>query len=352
MEDAADAVAGRYGHHRSGDGLAGRRRLVGRCLAYPALLLDLLHEVGDANLPGAAGVESGLNGRADVIGVDVAVPQAVAAHHDDGVADAGPHVLEGRDGLVVGFEHVHDFVTEVADRRPLGLDVPPQRRTDGRRGRERLRLGHRPTIHDVKEDVEQQDVARGAGVNDPRLLQHGQQLGRPGQRRFRRRRRRLQHTVESVAVGGRCPGGRGGLTHNCENRALDRPHHGAIGRLAGLAQGFGEGRPVDGVGLLDGGGHPPEELGENDARVPAGAHQRAVADRLAHGAHVLGAVELGHNRFEGESHVGAGVSVGYRVDIEPVQLLLVRPQRVAVAQNDLAQVRSVKALQCGHGEEG
>ena len=35
-------------------------------------------------------------GRADVVGVDVAVPQPVAPDHHDGVADAGPHLLEGR----------------------------------------------------------------------------------------------------------------------------------------------------------------------------------------------------------------------------------------------------------------
>ena len=37
---------------------------------------------------------------ADVVGVDMAVPQAAAAHHHYGVADPGPHLLEIRDGVV------------------------------------------------------------------------------------------------------------------------------------------------------------------------------------------------------------------------------------------------------------
>ena len=52
----------------------------------------------------------------DVVGVDVAVPHPVAADHDDGVADAGPDLLEPLDGVVGRGEQVHDLVAEIADR--------------------------------------------------------------------------------------------------------------------------------------------------------------------------------------------------------------------------------------------
>ena len=65
---------------------------------------------------GPPGVDAGLDGRADVVGVDVAVPEAVAADHDDGVADAGPHLLEGLDGVVRRAQEVHDLVAQVPDR--------------------------------------------------------------------------------------------------------------------------------------------------------------------------------------------------------------------------------------------
>ena len=45
--------------------------------ADPPLLFHLLQQVGDPDVAGSAGVETGLDGRPDVIGVDVAVPQAV-----------------------------------------------------------------------------------------------------------------------------------------------------------------------------------------------------------------------------------------------------------------------------------
>src|SRR5450631_1401825 len=44
-------------------------------LTDPALLFHLLQQVGDPDRPGPAGVEAGLDGRADLVGVDVAVPQ-------------------------------------------------------------------------------------------------------------------------------------------------------------------------------------------------------------------------------------------------------------------------------------
>ena len=56
VEDALDAVAGGDRHDRGRDGLGDVRRhlddVVGAGLADPALLLDLLHQVGDPDLPG------------------------------------------------------------------------------------------------------------------------------------------------------------------------------------------------------------------------------------------------------------------------------------------------------------
>src|SRR5690606_2629776 len=119
VEDALDAVAGGDGDDRGGDRLGDVRRdlddVLRRGLPHPPLLLDLLHEVGDADLPGAPAVDARLDGRPDVVGVDVAVPDAVAAHDDDRVADAGPHVLEPGDGLVRRLQQVHDLVAQVGD---------------------------------------------------------------------------------------------------------------------------------------------------------------------------------------------------------------------------------------------
>ena len=49
-------------------------------------------------------------------------------------------------------------------------------------------------------------------------------------------------------------------------------------------------------------------------------------------------VELGDDGLEGEGHVGAGVAVGHRVDVQAVDVGLVEPEGISVAPHDRAQV--------------
>src|SRR6185437_15160930 len=121
VEDAADAVARHHGDDARGgrgtDTLGGGSGAGGAdAFAHPALLFDLLVEIGHPDARRAPlHVERRLDGGTDVVRVDVAVPHPVPADHDDGVADAGPDVLEALDGVVGRGEHVHDLVPQVAD---------------------------------------------------------------------------------------------------------------------------------------------------------------------------------------------------------------------------------------------
>ena len=123
VEDAADPVAGGDGDDRGHRGGPSGHRSAdapdSSALANPGLLLDLVEQVGDTDVAGPAGVEGGLDRGADVVGVDVAVPQAVASDDHDRVADAGPDVLEGRERVVGRLEEVHDLVAQV---RQLAVD--------------------------------------------------------------------------------------------------------------------------------------------------------------------------------------------------------------------------------------
>ena len=147
-----------------------RRRC--RRLPHPALLLDLLPEVGDPDLAGPAGLEGGLDGGTDVVGVDVAVPQAVAADDDDRVAEPGPHLAERRDGLVGRLEEVHDLVAQATGGRPLG---PP-----------RLARASRRTAPSTP--AERVGGARERAGRRPRGGSASQQAGRTRHRRRRPRR--------------------------------------------------------------------------------------------------------------------------------------------------------------------
>ena len=159
-------------------------------LAHPLLLLDLLEQVGDADLARAPGLDAGLDRATDVVGVDVAVPEAVATDDDDGVAERGPGPLERRDRRVLGLEQVHHLVAERREVVAGEVGLDRDRRVDD------LGLGDRAAGDDLEERVEQQREARAAGVDDAGLLQDREQLGRaqhgvdvprPARRRARRR---------------------------------------------------------------------------------------------------------------------------------------------------------------------
>ena len=95
-------------------------------------------------------------------------------------------------------------------------------------------------------------------------------------------------------------------------------------------------------------GEAPEDLAEDHARVAPGAHERPVRDRLADLGHRLGRSELLDDRLEGQRHVRAGVAVGHRVDVQPVQRLLVDAERVPEAGDDPADVGRAELVESRH----
>ena len=75
-----------------------------------------------------------LDGRSDVVRVDMAVPHSVTTHHHDRVAERIPGRTEVRNPVVGGVEEVHDLVAGTGQGCPAVIVGP--------RGREfRWRLG-------------------------------------------------------------------------------------------------------------------------------------------------------------------------------------------------------------------
>ena len=115
-------------------------------------------------------------------GVHVTVPETVAAHDDDRVADRSPAVLELVDPLVGQVEEVHHLVALLADvERPV-LRMAVRDRREGLADDAVLvalvGLGDRFAGHHVQRGVEQQQETGTAGVDDTRLLQHRELFGR------------------------------------------------------------------------------------------------------------------------------------------------------------------------------
>ncbi len=153
---------------------------------------------------------------------------------------------------------------------------------------------------------------------------------------------------------GRFRGGPGHGEHGALHRLLD----GLVGAGRGPAQTVDQDGGVDVFGIAAFGvayglGQAPQDLRQNDTRVAPRSDQRSVADGVRHGGHV-GVVppgQLPYHRLEGERHVRPGVTVGDRVDIEPVDGFLVGAQDVPIGDDRGDEVFRLQALQRLHGRD-
>ena len=318
-------------------------------LSDPALLDHLLDQVGHADLARPSDVERCLDGLADLVGVDVAVVEPVSAHHDDGVPDAGPDLLESGDGLVRSLEQVHDLVAQLADVTSDG----------GRRGcvRDLDRVGRgrhrqRAIRDDVAEGVEQEQEAGATRVDDAGLLERREQIGRRRQRQLGADPGGLCRLGEVVAGHQRgCT--LGGAASDGEDGALHGPNDGPPSEVVGVAQRVGKEGGVHGRNGLETLGQAAEHLGEDHARVPTRTHQGAVCDGLAELGHAGGLAESldgADHRLDRERHVRARVAIGHGVDVEAVHHLLVIPQDVPVGGEHPSDIGRLQRRGRRHGQ--
>ena len=167
-----------------------------------------------------------------------------------------------------------------------------------------------------------------AGVDHAGLAQLPELLGGV-QERLSRGRGGGREDVASPRprLGGTPYGGVGGGAGDGQDRALDRRTDSGVAGLGGLGHGLCH---HGGVVLLGGGAGDPEcdgaqDLAEDDAAVAAGAEQCPSAERGQRGSQVellgRGLVDRVAGSAHREVHVGAGVAVGHRVDVEGVDLL-------------------------------
>ena len=130
--------------------------------------------------------------------------------------------------------------------------------------------------------------------------------------------------------------GVGGGAGDGEDGALDRASDGGVAGVGRLLHRLGR----DARAALAG-GHPPqaggvrtEHLAQDHAGVAARPQQRAAGQdrqRVAEGevgSRPDGLAQRVAGGGDGEEHVGAGVTVGHRVDVEGVDLLAGRAERV------------------------
>ena len=254
---------------RTGRRRFGPDRRDGR-LADPTLLFDLLPQIGDPNLAGPARLDAGLDGGADVVGVDVAVPHPVAADHDDRVARPRPTRHGRRDGLVRRLEEVHDLVAQLGAvvAGSTARAEPPESRLGAARGRAPAGAGHGPAVGDVQEGVEQQHKPGTAGVDHAGRLQDRQQLRGAGQGSAAPRRAASSTSSSPGASGRRALGGLGAQPGP---RSGSVPSTGLLHRLVGARRRPGQRVPRAPLASIRGGvanvvGHAPQDLRRGSPR--------------------------------------------------------------------------------------
>ena len=188
-----------------------------------------------------------------------------------------------------------------------------------------------------------------ARVDDAGLAEHVELLGRAGERLLAagdeplQQLRRLELRVPRVLRLLRQ------LPDDGQHRPLDGAAHGAVGGVARAPEGAPDRVRVEQPGLAERLGGAAQDLGEDDARVAARAHQRGPGQLLRQRRTVgrRGRVERLHDRARGQRHVRARVPVRDRVDVEvvdPPPVRLERRQRGTPELADAFELRHAHAL--------
>ncbi len=291
----------------------------------------LLGEVGDPDPVGAAGLDPGLDRGAHVVDVHVDVPQAAAADHDERVAERGQRLLQVGDPGVLGVEEVHHLVRRAVGGQVVGRerhrDVPGAQdgaRRDGTASGEGGLRG-----------VEDHAEAAAAGVDHAGVVQGLELVGRALERRAGGGGTGGDHVTEAVLqVPGGLEAGVAGGAGDGEDGALDRLADRGVAGVGGLLHRLGEdlGGAVGPRRAAEPAGDRTQHLRQDHAGVAAGTEQGSAREggqrrgELGLGAPAGRLLQRVTGRGDGEEHVGAGVPVGHRVDVERVDLLAGVPE--------------------------
>ena len=211
----------------------------------------------------------------------------------------------------------------------------------------RRRLGQRLAgegRRDAADDLEQAGPAR---VDDAGLAEHVELLGRAGEsllaagdeplQQFRRLERRVPRVLRLLRQ----------LPDDGQHRPLDGAAHSAVGGVARAPEGAPDRVRVEQAGLAERLGGSTQDLGEDDARVAARAHQRGPGQLLASAGRSAAADESSASMIaRGQRHVRARVPVRDRVDVEvvdPPPVRLERRQRGTPELADAFELRPHRA---------
>ena len=281
-----------------------------------------------------------------IVGVQVDLERARVADDEQRVAEPLEPAFELLDLQAFTLDDEDRAVAVPGLLQMNGLDA--DRRRVGRGFRQRL---SRRTRGKPARDLEQ---ARPARVDDAGFLQDREQLRSPCDCLLSTR----DDAAQELGLRQRADLGLlaflGHLADDGQHRPLDRTADGTVGGIARRAEGLRENGSVDLLVLGQHVGEPPDDLGEDDAGVPARAHQRRAAQLLGDGRLPTGArlLEGFDDGSDGQREVRPGVAVRHRVDVEVVDPAAVRLEARERRAGQLARAFDLQLSHGGHPRHG
>ena len=204
-------------------------------------------------------------------------------------------------------------------------------------------LGDGFTPQAAQHAAQNDKVTLAAGIYHAGLFQHGIHLHRFGQRDFTGANGLFQHEFHTVILLRGLNGPLGRQTGNGQHRTLGGFHHRAVSRGDAFLHGGGQRRAVRFGQPLEGFGHAAEEKRQDHAGVAPGAAQQTACRDL--GGIVdgfgVGLFQFGAGGLDGQTHVGAGVTVRHRENVQVVDGLLLSGNAGRAEQHHILECGTV-----------
>ena len=253
-----------------------------------------------------------------LVGVDMELEELRRGGHQQRTA-VGVETTLQRLGIETLTAHHHLGAVTLADRllgmRHVMLEIGVQGRL--------VQLRDRLAAQRAFGAFEEIDETQSARVHHIRLAQHRELRRRSRQRRLACLEHRYQQVPEVAAMApglARAPADR---LHDADDGALDRFIERLVHALGRRAQRFGHLLGAHSTHRAEGRGETKEPMREDETTVALCAEYRRLGGLLRRASKPgLGAVsQRARRRRERQRHVGSGVAIGNREDIDAVDIL-------------------------------
>ena len=183
-----------------------------------------------------------------------------------------------------------------------------------------------------------------ARIDDPGLAKDGQHRGGESHRLDGGLADGVEHLVDRASARRTLIGRARHAADRGEQRALHRLADGVVGVLSGELESCRKLRSTEVIRAVEPKGNALEKLAQNNSAVASRPHQRPARHGRRHPSRTraLYLFRRGHDFPHRQHHIGPGVPVGHREDVERVQSLGVVLQQAKRRREHLSEVIAIE----------